>query len=112
MTKRFLDSKIRDVRITGAFLEYEGSITIDEDYIEAAGMLPYQEVHVLNLENGKRFTTYIIKGVRGSKAVELNGPAAREGVVGDRLMVLAYVALTPEEIPLHTPRVVSAKSFK
>ena len=77
MYRRFLNAKIRDIRITGTYLDYEGSITLDEDRIEKAGMLPNEEVQVLNVETGARFTTYVIKGERGSGAVELNGPAAR-----------------------------------
>jgi aspartate 1-decarboxylase len=106
MLRRFLNAKIRDIRITGTFLEYEGSITLDESYIEKAGMLPNEEVQVLNLDSKERFTTYIIKGRRGSGAVELNGPAALLGKVGDRIMVLTYASLSENEIPGHTPTIV------
>ncbi len=110
MFRSFLKAKIRDIKVTGADLEYEGSITLDEDYIERAGILPYEEVQVLNLENGNRFTTYVIKGKRGSQIVELNGPAARMGVVGDRIMVLTFAHLSENEIPSHAPRVVSGNN--
>ena len=102
----FLNSKIRDIRITRTNLEYEGSITLDEDLLERAGIHANEEVHVLNADTGKRLTTYAIPGKRGSGAVELNGPAARLGMPGDRIMVLAYVLLTPEEIPGHNPRII------
>ncbi|MBN1308672.1 MAG: aspartate 1-decarboxylase [Chitinispirillaceae bacterium] len=106
MVRIFLNGKIRDIRVTKTNLEYEGSITVDEEYLERAGIRPNEEVHVLNADNGCRFITYAIPGERGSKAVELNGPAARLGMVGDRVMVLSYALLTPEEIPGHTPRIL------
>jgi aspartate 1-decarboxylase len=107
MLRRFLKAKIRDIKVTGADLSYEGSITIDEELLVRAGILPYEEVHVLDVENGNRFTTYAIKGKRGSGVIELNGPAARLGLVGDRLMVLTFIYLTEAEIPPHAPVVVS-----
>ncbi|MCL2219984.1 MAG: aspartate 1-decarboxylase [Chitinispirillia bacterium] len=107
MYRTFLHSKIRDVRITGTNLEYEGSITIDADYLDRASMLPGEQVDVLNVENGTRLTTYIIKGERGSGIMELNGPAARQGTVGDRIMVLTYAKLTPDEIASHKPVIIS-----
>ncbi|MDR2692594.1 MAG: aspartate 1-decarboxylase [Chitinispirillales bacterium] len=107
MHRMFLNSKLRDVRITGVNLEYEGSITIDEAYLERAGILPDEEVHVLNVNTGVRLTTYVIKGERGSGIMELNGPAARLGMVGDRIMVLTYAMLSPEEIAGHKPTIIS-----
>jgi aspartate 1-decarboxylase len=110
MLRSFLKAKIRDIKITGAHLEYEGSITLDENFIEQAGILPYEEVHVLNQDNGNRFTTYVIKGKRGSGIVELNGPAALLGAVGNRIMVLTFVYLTENELPSHSPRVISGNN--
>jgi len=107
MYRMFLNGKLRDVRITGVNLEYEGSITIDEDYLERAGILPDEEVHVLNVNTGVRLTTYVIKGERGSGIMELNGPAARLGMVGDKIMVLTYAMLSPEEIAGHKPKIIS-----
>jgi len=107
MYRMFLNSKLRDVRITGVNLEYEGSITIDADYLDRAGILPDEEVHVLNVNTGVRLTTYVIKGERGSGIMELNGPAARLGMVGDRIMVLTYAMLSPEEIAGHKPAIIS-----
>jgi aspartate 1-decarboxylase len=106
MLRRFLNAKLRDIRLTAAHPDYEGSITLDEEYLERAGMLPGEEVQVLNQDNAARFTTYIIKGERGSGAVELNGPAAHLAKVGDRLMVLSYASLYEEEIEKHEPRIV------
>jgi aspartate 1-decarboxylase len=105
----FLSAKIRDLHLTALKPDYEGSITIDEAYLEKAGIYPFEEVHVLNLNTGTRIVTYAIKGARGSGCVELNGPAARSGMVGDEIMVLTYVLLEPEEIRAHTPRIISIK---
>ncbi|MDG5813591.1 aspartate 1-decarboxylase [Chitinispirillales bacterium ANBcel5] len=107
MFRMFLYSKIRDVRITGVNLHYEGSITIDEDYLERSGILANEEVHVLNVNTGTRLTTYVIKGERGSGKVELNGPAARLGMVGDNIMILSYAMLSPEEIENHEPTIIN-----
>jgi aspartate 1-decarboxylase len=107
MIRRFLHSKLRDLKITGTFLEYEGSITLDENFLEQSGMLPFEEVHVLNIESGVRFITYAIKGERGSGVVQLNGPAAFLGKPGDRIMVLTYAYLTESEVAKHTPCIVS-----
>lgn len=112
MLRMFLNAKIRDIRITKTYLEYEGSITLNEDYLERAGIQPNEEVHVLNADTGARIITYAIKGERGSGAVELNGPAARTGMVGDRIMVLSYAMLSPEDIPGHKPRIVCVKPGK
>jgi aspartate 1-decarboxylase len=108
MLRRYLHAKIRDISITAAYLEYEGSITLDENYLKASGIAPNEEVQVVNLENGERFTTYVICGAPGSAAVELNGPAARRGLVGDRIMVLAYALLDEQEAQDHTPVIFSA----
>jgi aspartate 1-decarboxylase len=107
MFRMFLNGKIRDIRITGVNLEYQGSITLDENYLDKSGILPNEEVHVLNIDTGTRLITYVIKGERGSGIVELNGPAARLGMVGDRVMVLSYCLLSTEEIGQHTPKIVS-----
>ena len=112
MFRMFLNAKIRDIRITKTYLDYEGSITLDEDYLERAGIQPNEEVHVLNADTGTRLITYAIRGKRGSGAVELNGPAARLGMIGDRIMVLSYALLSPEEIAGHTPRIICVNPGK
>jgi aspartate 1-decarboxylase len=93
----FCKSKIAQARITQAELYYEGSITIDETLIKAAGILPGEKVEVLNINNGQRLETYVIAGKAGSGQICLNGPAARLGYVGDRLIIVSYALLTPEE---------------
>lgn len=105
----FLRAKIRDLCLTALRPDYEGSITLDEEYLERAGIHPNEEVHVLNLNTGNRIVTYAIKGKKGSGVVELNGPAARSGMIGDEIMVLSYVLLEPSEIKGHVPRIVSIK---
>lgn len=95
MLRRFLVAKIHGATVTATELSYEGSIGLDESIIDAAGLLAGEIVHVFNINNGHRFETYVIPEARGSRAVILNGAAARLGQVGDRLIVLAY-GLTEE----------------
>ncbi len=92
-----LKSKIHHARVTEANLQYAGSITIDEKLMTAANLLPGEKVQVVNLHNGLRFETYVIKGKTGSGVICLNGPAARLGQVGDLVIILAYGQMTPEE---------------
>jgi aspartate 1-decarboxylase len=99
-----LKSKIHRATLTGLDLNYEGSITIDQDLLEAADILPGEQVHVLNCSTGERFVTYAIAGPRGSGAVMLNGPAARLGEVGDKVIVLTYAAITDDEAVAWTPK--------
>ena len=99
-------SKIHRCRVTEANLNYEGSVTIDADLMEAADILPHEQVQVLNVNNGERFDTYAIRGQRGSGVVCLNGPAARLAHVGDLVIILTYASMEREELERHTPRVV------
>jgi len=99
-------SKIHRATITEANLHYEGSLTLDEQLMEAADMLPYEQVSVLNINNGERFETYVIPGERGSGMVCLNGAAARKGHVGDRVIILTYAQMTDDEARRHQPTVV------
>lgn len=99
-------SKIHRATVTEAELDYAGSLTLDPDLIEAAGMLPFERVQVLNLNNAARFETYIIEGTRGSGTVCLNGPAARLGETGDLIIALTYAQMTPEEAAVFKPKVV------
>ena len=94
-------SKITPATVTQTELWYEGSITVDADLIEAAGLVPYEQVHVLNINNGERIITYVIEGTRGSGIICLNGPSARAAVVGDLVTLLAYAQMTPEEARTH-----------
>ncbi len=92
--------------VTEANLMYEGSITIDEDLLDAANLLPYEKVQVVNITNGSRLETYTIPGERGSRVCCLNGAAARLTQVGDRIIVISYANMTPEEAKTHKPKIV------
>ncbi len=92
--------------VTEANLMYEGSITIDQDLLDAANLLPYEKVQVVNITNGSRLETYTIAGERGSGVCCLNGAAARLTQIGDRIIVISYAEMTPEEAKTHKPVVV------
>lgn len=103
-----LKSKISYAKITQTHLFYEGSITIDEDIMDQAEIRDGEQVHIVNLNNGARLITYVIKGDRNSKIFALNGPAARLGLIGDEIHILAYAQIDPKTETL-TPKVVSVK---
>lgn len=103
MTIEVLKSKIHNVTVTGADLNYVGSVTIDEDLMDAAGLIEHEKVHVLDRNNGERLETYIIKGLRGSGEICLNGPAARRVSVGDVVIIMSYAQMTPEEAQSFVP---------
>jgi aspartate 1-decarboxylase len=103
MKKTFLHSKIHRAAVKEANLNYTGSISIPEDLMEEAGIGEFELVQVVNINNGVRFETYVIKGERGSKNICLNGAAARLAVVGDRIIIMSYCELEPQEIPGHKP---------
>lgn len=106
MLRQMLRAKIHRATVTGASLEYEGSLTIDEDLLDAAGILPYELVMISNLNNGERFTTYAITGKRGSGEVVLNGPTARKGVVGDKVIIFCYEYYAEDEAKRHQPKII------
>ncbi len=101
-----LKGKIHRVTVTEAKLNYVGSITVDEDLLDAAGILEYEKVQIVDIENGNRFETYTIAGERGSKMICLNGAAARCVSVGDKIIIMAYANMTPNEAKDHKPNVV------
>jgi aspartate 1-decarboxylase len=101
-----LKSKIHRVKITEAELNYIGSITIDEDLMDAANMIEGEKVHVVNANNGERLVTYVIKGKRGSGTICLNGPAARKGLVGDVVIVISYALMDFDEAKVFKPTVI------
>ena len=92
-----LKAKLHRIRVTEANLDYEGSLTLDPDDMEAVGIVPYEKILVADLENGSRFETYAIAGRRGSRVCCLNGAAARLGKVGDRLIVMCFAEVSPDE---------------
>jgi len=99
-------SKIHRAKVTQAELHYEGSITIDEDLMDAANFIENEKVQIVNVNNGERFETYVIKGERGSGTICLNGPAARKVVVGDLVIIITYAIMDFEEAKKHKPIVV------
>ena len=101
-----IKSKIHKVTITGANLHYIGSITIDEDLMDAANLIENEKVHVLDLNNGERLETYIIKGIRGSGDIYLNGAAARKVIVGDIIIIMSFALLDFQEAKLFKPRII------
>jgi len=102
----FCKSKIGHARITEAELYYEGSITVDEDILKSVDILPGEKVEVLNLNNGSRIETYAIAGKAGSGQICLNGPAARAGCVGDKIIILSYALMDPQEARTAKTRLV------
>ncbi|MET3658256.1 MULTISPECIES: aspartate 1-decarboxylase [Sporosarcina] len=106
MFRMMMNSKLHRATVTEADLNYVGSITIDADLLDAAGMLPNEKVHVVNNNNGSRFETYIIAGERGSGVICVNGAAARLVQRGDIVIILSYVYVTDEEARTHEPTVL------
>jgi aspartate 1-decarboxylase len=106
MLVQVFKAKIHRVRVTEANLNYMGSITIDAELLDATGILPYERVQIVNLNNGARLETYVIEGERGSGQICLNGPAARKVAVGDRIIIISYGYMDYEEAKTLKPVVV------
>jgi aspartate 1-decarboxylase len=106
MTIEVLKSKIHRVTVTEADLNYIGSVTIDENLMEAANLIENEKVQILNINNGERFETYVIKGARNSGVICLNGPAARRVAVGDIVIIVSYASMEFEESKKFRPWVI------
>jgi aspartate 1-decarboxylase len=106
MRRTMCKSKIHRATVTDANLAYEGSITLDVGLMEAADLLEYEQVHVVNINNGARFETYVITGARGSGDVVLNGAAARLVQPGDKVIIMSYAAFEEAELEAFVPRVI------
>lgn len=104
--RTMLKSKLHRARVTRCDLEYEGSITIDRDLLKAADILPFEQVQVLNLNNGARFATYAIEGEAGSGEIGLNGAAARCACKGDMVIILTYDQVAEDNLASHMPKLV------
>mgnify|MGYP001157461004 CR=1 FL=1 len=105
-TRMMLRAKLHRATVTEADLHYEGSCGIDEDLLDAADMREYEQIDLYNVQNGERFSTYIIKAPRGSGAISLNGAAARKAHVGDLLIICTYAPMTDDEAGRWKPRLV------
>jgi aspartate 1-decarboxylase len=105
MQLTLLKSKIHRATVTGASLDYEGSLTISADLAELVGLIPYEKILVSNLNNGQRFETYAIFGKAHEGIIELNGATAHLGKIGDRLTIMSFARCTLEEAALHAPRI-------
>ena len=110
MNIQILKSKIHRAVITEANIDYVGSLTIDSDLMDAAGMLAYEKIQIVNVNNGERIETYLIKGPKGSGVCCLNGPAARKGLVGDVIIIMSYGLMPFEEAAHFEPKVVHPKA--
>jgi aspartate 1-decarboxylase len=99
-------SKIHNATVTEADLKYQGSISIDADLLQESGILPFEQVDVLNINNGERFTTYAIKAKAGSREIKINGAAARKAQIGDKVIIIAYAGLSLEESKNFTPKTI------
>lgn len=105
-----MKSKLHHVTVTEANLHYMGSITIDEDLMDAANLLEHEKVQVLNMANGERLETYVIKGTRGSGMICMNGPASHKVKAGDTVIVVSYAIMDREEAKEYTPIVIFPKT--
>lgn len=106
MTVEMLKGKIHRATVVQAELDYVGSITVDQDLLDASGILEYEKVQIVDINNGSRFETYAIAGERGSGLICLNGAAARCVSVGDKIIIMAYASMTPEQAAEYHPAVV------
>ncbi len=106
MLRCMLRSKIHMATVTDSNISYEGSLTVDEVILDAAGIKPYEQIMVSNLNNGERFETYIIPGKKESGVICLNGPTARKGTIGDRIIVFCYEYYTEDEVKNFCPKIV------
>ena len=106
MLIEIVKSKIHNVTVTGANIRYIGSIEIDEDLMDAADLIEFEKVQVLNINNGERLETYVIKGERGSGNICLNGPAARKAIIGDVVIIISYASMDSDEARTFKPRIL------
>jgi len=106
MVRTICKSKLHGATVTEANVQYTGSLTLDADLMKAADLVPYEQVHVVDVDNGARLVTYCIAGPRGSGTICVNGAAARLIAAGDKIIVISYAHVTPEELDALTPKIV------
>lgn len=111
MLRTLLKSKIHRVTVTEADLDYEGSLTLDRNLMDAADLLPYEEVHIFNVTNGHRFSTYVIEGKRGSNVICVNGAAAHLAREGDCLIVASFSSYSEDECSSHEPKLIYVDDY-
>ncbi|MBN2699350.1 MAG: aspartate 1-decarboxylase [Bacteroidales bacterium] len=111
MELEVLKSKIHRARVTGAELDYIGSITIDEEWMDLTGLYEFEKVHVLNINNGERFETYVIRGEKGSRDIILNGAAARKVQKGDLVIIMAYTRIDSADCAQWKPKIIQAEDY-
>ena len=106
MTREMLRAKVHRITVTECDVEYEGSLTLDRDLMDACGMVPFERIDVYDVDNANRFSTYLIEGPRGSGACCINGAAARLVDVGHKVIIASYAAIEESEVPRHAPKIV------
>ena len=106
MLQYMLKSKIHRATVIEADLNYEGSLTVDRNLMDAVGLCPYERVNIYNINNGERFDTYVIEGAAGSGMIGLNGAAARKGLPGDLVIIVSYALYAPDELAGYKPKIV------
>lgn len=106
MFRTVLKAKIHRATVTRADLHYEGSLTVDRDLMDAAGLVPFEQIKVYNINNGERFETYVIEGERGSGVIGLNGAAARKGLTGDLIIIATYVLIEESRLEGYRPTIL------
>ncbi|MBI5196125.1 MAG: aspartate 1-decarboxylase [Nitrospirae bacterium] len=110
MLRCMLRSKIHMATVTDSNINYEGSLTVDEAILISAGIRPYEQVMISNLNNGERFETYVIPGKKSSGTICLNGPTARKGIAGDRIIIFCYEYYTEDELKKFSPKIIRLNS--
>ena len=106
MTREMLRAKVHRITVTECDVEYEGSLTLDRDLMDACGMVPFERIDVYDVDNASRFSTYLIEGERGSGACCVNGAAARLVAKGDKVIIAAYCAVDEADVKTHVPKIV------
>ncbi|TET67134.1 MAG: aspartate 1-decarboxylase [Candidatus Aminicenantes bacterium] len=106
MKRVMLKAKIHKATVTETNIDYEGSLTLDENLMRAADLIPYEQVHVYNISNGERFITYLIRGKKDSGIVVLNGAAAHKAKSGDKLIIASYTLMEDEDIDFFVPKIL------
>ena len=106
MTREMLRAKVHRIKVTECDVEYEGSLTLDRDLMDACGMVPFERIDVYDVDNASRFSTYLIEGARGSGACCINGAAARLVEVGHKVIIAAYCAVEEDRVAYHVPKIV------